>query len=210
MAITNGYLTLDEAKQALNITDTADDDVIERAVNGASRAIDQWCGQRFWVDSADTTRYFTPSDRSTLWLRHDGGGNVETAGVVSVTSVSVDYGDDGTYEESLTEGTHYYLYPRGAATANRPYTALQIPTSVTSYWPAGYVESVKVVGTFGWPAVPDEVKQACEIQTQVLFKRITEGPSPIVTMDGATMPGSKFLDPTVRMLLQPHRRLVSG
>lgn len=210
MAITNGYLTLAEALSELQISDANDDAQVERAVEAASRLVDEFCGQRFWQDGSPSTRYFTPSDPHVLWLRRDSGWDVQAASLTSVTSVSVDEGDDGTYELSWTEDTEYYLAPRGAGASGEPYTKLRIPSTVAERWPVGYPDSVKVVGTFGWPAVPQPVKEACAIQTQVIFKRITEGAAPIVTMDGTTLSGSRYMDMTAQLLLRPYRRAVAA
>ncbi len=49
-SITNGLCTLADVKAALNITDTADDDAISRAIDSASRLIEAQCNRRFWQD----------------------------------------------------------------------------------------------------------------------------------------------------------------
>lgn len=210
MAITNGYQTLVEAKADLGISDTDDDTRVERAVEAASRQIDQHCGQRFWQDSSATTRYFTPHESRTLWLPL-ATSDVNAVTLTSVTSVTVDTDGDGTFNETWTEGTHFFVRPRGAGSSSRPFDRLEVFPNAGRRWPCGRVESVKIEGVFGWPAVPPEVKEACAIQTQVLFKRATEGAVPIVTMDGVTLQGgSKFLDRGAQLLLQPYTHLVAG
>ncbi len=203
--ITNGYLSLVEAQSDLGISDSDDDTRIERAVTAASRLIDEWCGQRFWQDPSDTTRYFTPHNPHRLLLT-SGSYDVKAATVTSVTSVAVDTTGDGTFDQTWTEGTHFFLSPRGAATSVRPYDTLE-PLQSSYRLRVGAVDSVEIVGVFGWPAVPAEVKEACAIQSQVLFKRATEGAVPIVSMDGTTLQGgSKFLDREAQLLLLPFRR----
>lgn len=205
MAITNGYLTLAEALSDLGIGDTEDDPRVERAIVSASRQIDRHCGQRFWQDGSATTRYFTPHDRHVLrFLVGSGDHNAATA--TSVTSVEVDSTGDGTFDLTFTAGTDFFLAPRGAPASSRPYDRLQLLTLAGNHWPVGVPDAVKVVGTFGWSSVPPEVKEATAIQTQVLFKRATEGAAPIVTMDGVTLQGgSRFLDRNAQLLLQGFR-----
>lgn len=211
MSITNGYLTLQEVLADLGISDAEDDSRVERVVEAASRQVDQHCGQRFWQDDSATTRYFTPDSSQKLWLSQ-ASGDINAATLTSVTSVTVDTNGDGTYDETWTEGTHFFLAPRDAAVSNRPYDRLQVLRSTsTRRWPAGRVDAVKIEGVFGWPAVPPEVKEATAIQAQVLFKRVTEGAAPIVTMDGTTLQGgSKFLDRGAQLLLQPYTDLVGA
>lgn len=201
MAITNGYLTVEELKADVRVDDLTQDDVLERVINAASRAVDAYCGERFWLDPSDTTRYYTPHNYMRLDLRAS-SSQPEDATVTTVTSVTADMTGDGSYDETFTEGTDFVLSPRGNAESDRPYTRLQMLQSFARYWPVGIIDGVKVVGTFGTATVPDEVKEATAIQAQTLFKRLTEGAAPIVTMDGVTLPGgSKFLDANARMLL---------
>lgn len=204
MAAVNGYLTAAEVKAYLQIGDTDDDTEIDLAIGAASRAIDQWCGQRFWQDDTETTRYFTPDHHRVLRLM-PAAIDVNAATLTSVTSVDLDRTGNGTFETSWTEGTEFFLAPRGASASGRPYDSLK--TLSAHCWPVGVPDSVKVVGTFGWPDIPDEVKQACAIQASVFFQRSTEGASPIVTMSGDTLPGgSRYLDREVQLLLRPFRQ----
>ena len=209
MAVTNGYVTVNDAKSALGVDlDDPDDDAqLERSINTASRLIDDYCGQRFWQDPSDTTRYFTPKNPRTLWLRSC-SNDPQAATVTSVTSVTIDTTGDGTFDITWTEGTDYCLSPRGAAASSEPYRKLEALTGASTLLPPGRRDAVKIVGTFGWAAVPDRVAEACLIQTQVLFKRATEGAAPIVTMDGVTLPSSKYLDLQVQLLLAKYRPVV--
>ena len=60
MAITNGYITLDLLKSALQINDTQDDAFLELAINSASRQIDQMTERQFFATTE--TRIFAPRD----------------------------------------------------------------------------------------------------------------------------------------------------
>jgi len=60
MTITNGYATRDDIKNALRIplSDTQDDDLIDVAVEAASREIDGYCERVFYSTSG--TRVYIP------------------------------------------------------------------------------------------------------------------------------------------------------
>jgi hypothetical protein len=49
MAITNGYCTLQDVKDALRITDGVDDSILELHIETASRQIDDICERQFYT-----------------------------------------------------------------------------------------------------------------------------------------------------------------
>lgn len=199
MAIINGYLTLPEFKQYLSIGDTTDDTELELAVEAASRALDDACGQRFWQDPSATVRYFTPQQPHTMLLA-SAASDLESVGIVSVTSLAVDTTGDGSYATSWAEGTEYYLAPRAADEADRPYTSLR--TLHGWSFPAGH-ETVKVTGIFGWPEVPDVIKKACAIQAAKLFQVSKDGGGGLTDFGNAG--GSRYLERSVELLIRPYR-----
>lgn len=196
MPITNGYLTLPEIKSYLNIGDTADDTELEIAVEAASRAIDRYCNRHFY--SAVETRYYTP-DRPAR-LRVDD--------LVSVTTLKTDPDGDGTYQTTWT-AADYVFEPYNAGTDGRPYTVLRAATGGAYSFPAGVPKSVEIDGTFGWPAVPTDVKQACAIQAAKIFQISKDGGggfSDFGTAGGSA--GSRYLERSTEMMVRPHRKLV--
>jgi len=156
MTITNGYATLAEYKAWITMRrssasgDAADDEVIEGHIEAASRYIDRETGTRFFADSVDKTRYYTPADS---WLL-----DIDPLSV-SPTSVSIDTTGLRSYT-ALTENTDFELLPYNAALEGQPYTQLAIITALSSYsWPQ-LTKGVKVIGKFGFPSVPDDIKEA--------------------------------------------------
>jgi hypothetical protein len=199
MSITNGYATLAEAKARLSVSDDADNTALEQIVEAVSRLIDAYCSRCFYVDSADATRYFTPeySDR------------LEADDLVSVTSLTVDEDGDRTYERTWAT-TDYDLIPFNAALLGEPYTALELPPTGRYAFPVGRAKSVKIVGKWGYPAVPVTVREACLLQTARLFKRKdaifgVAGPGELGQMIAITK-----LDPDVALLLRGQRQLRIG
>jgi len=164
MAITNGYATLDEYKNWITMrgsstsADAADDSVIEYHIEAASRYIDRETGKRFFADSADQTRYYTPDDSLIL--------DVDPLSAAP-TSVSIDTTGLRSYT-ALTQDTDFELLPYNAALEGQPYTQLSIIAALASYsWPLA-AKSVKVIGKFGYPSVPDDVREATLMIAQSL------------------------------------------
>ena len=64
MAITNGYCTQNELKTFVGIptSDTADDSLLDDAINAASRQIDAFCGRYFYADGSTSARKFFTDD----------------------------------------------------------------------------------------------------------------------------------------------------
>lgn len=183
------YIDSEDLKATLAIsnTDFVDDD-LDRAASAASGIVDSICGRVFGKDSADATRYYTPEDNTLLGVDD----------FVSLTSVAIDRDNDGTYEETLTEGTHFRKGPPNASAKGEPYKWLETVNGITLLTSGGYV---KVVGKFGWPSVPPEVVQATGIIAAKLLRRAREAPFAVV-FDASG--GSSFVgrnDPEVRALL---------
>jgi len=164
--LSKNYATTDELARRLDIDAGSSFDVeLSEALDTASRAIDAWCGRVFYADTASTTLYYWPRFDGSWWV-------VSCEDLHTVTSVKHDAGDDGTYETTLTVTTDYVALPRNgthAGVSGWPTSALRLRSgfSVRTY---GDLEPFQVVGKLGWAAVPDQVRQACLILAQELFK----------------------------------------
>lgn len=201
MTITNGYCTLTQLKDRLNITDTADDLELESAINAASRQIDQFCGRRFWQDADVEVREYYPDD-SRLCVVDDIS---TTTGLI----VKTDEDDDGTFETTLAISTNFILRPLNAADEVPvwPYTEIVVVDG-SNYFPrpSSGRATVQVTARFGWPDVPPDVELACLIQARHLYKAqdATFG-SFQLGADG--MPTRiRPLDQTSEVLLSPYRK----
>ena len=154
--LTNSYATLAEFKAYATVrggsssTDANDDTVIEDLLEMSSRYIDGQAGRRFWANTVDETRWYTPllSDRVFI-------DDLSAA----PTSVKSDYGYDRTYSQTLSS-TDYDLEPDNAAAFGMPYTYLEIAPGSSEYF-ATVRKGVQIVGKFGFPSVPDDIKEAC-------------------------------------------------
>jgi hypothetical protein len=197
MAITNGYATLAEVKAALRITDSVDDSLLENSIEAASRRIDGYCGRFFYQRSA-TVKFFPI---------HEYKCAVPDLASSTVT-ISLDTTGDGTYETVLTAG-QYQLEPFDVVLEGRPYrtiTAIGGQTFPLYSQPA--IPSVQVQGTWGWPAIPDDVREACVLLSIRGFARYNAALGVVGFADMAIQVRS--VDPDVRDLLFPYRLLGLG
>jgi hypothetical protein len=81
------YASVVEYKDWVHITDSLDDDTIERALLAGSRGVDNFCDTRFSQTAAGTARLFDTCD--PRWVR--------IGDVVAVTEVATDPNRDGVF-----------------------------------------------------------------------------------------------------------------
>ena len=193
------YATLPEFKAWVTLTDTVDDVVMANVLDSTTRWIDEYCDRHFWQDGtsgSEVARTFIPCHQYRLHVDD----------LVSITTFKTDEAGDGTFETTWS-ASDYQLQPVNRPTG-RPYTRVQAVAGRLFPIPYDYMRSnrVEVTGVWGWPAVPDTVKQACLIQSQRVLKR-RYSPEGVAGFGefGAVRIGSR-LDPDVQQLLDPYRR----
>jgi hypothetical protein len=188
------YISLADAKRQLDIADAADDAILERLITATSALIDSYTNRRF--DNAVETRYYTPEDI----------GIVRIDDLVSATEVKTDDNADGSYETTWTAGTDYVPLPENASTDGLPFNHVSTTPWGTKSFPVGTLKGLRVVGTWGFPAVPEPVKIACLIQVTMLY-RAKEAPFGVIgsAETGIIRLGAR-LHPEAALLLEPYRR----
>ncbi len=197
MAITNGYLTLEEAKDVLGatITSAVRDGIIDRAVEAASREIDRRTGRRFYLDGSASARRYRAADTDILFVDDFDAGETVT--------VKTDDDDDGTFEITWAAGD-FLTEPLNADTDGEPgYRILAVDTR--RFLTATRNPHVEVTATWGWPSVPVDIEQACSVLMSRLFKR-KDAPFGVA---GDLDVGQLRLaadDPEVKRLLAPFRK----
>lgn len=165
----NGYLPLGALKAALGNSDTpaSYDDELARAINAASRQIDSCCGTRFWRESSPTPRLFMAGDPHTVWT----GDFATTDGVV----VATDEDGDGVFE-TVWAADEWRAQPLVQVVSDRPFThvvatgARRFPCRGRRWAGSPLAPLVQVTAAWGWPSVPAEVVQACQILAIDHFK----------------------------------------
>lgn len=162
MAIVNGYQTLEQMKLRLEIANDKFDSTLEAQIEVASRYIDGLC-DRFFYASGATTVYFDVSNNShSLPL---------TVDLLTITELATDITGFRDYN-TIWAITDYDLLPTEAPLRGRPFTEIR-RTPLGFWWFPRGTRSVKLTGTFGWPAVPKPIQEACALETARLFKRKT-------------------------------------
>jgi hypothetical protein len=165
------YCTVEALKSRLSITNSNSDLELHAACFSASRWLEQYCQRTFWRTASTEARTFTPCDLYSVEL---GAFN----DLVSVTSLKTDSSGDGVYETTWVT-TDYQLLPYNTAgPETRPYTAIKAIGSQTFPWwylaaslPLTRADRVQVTGVFGWPAVPQAIKQAAQLMAAEIFRR---------------------------------------
>ena len=194
MAITNGYATLAQVKAAMRITDSVDDDLLETAIESASRQIDGHCERRFYTTA--TTRIYTPNDSFVC----------EIDDLVSITSLKTSSDVDGSFDTTWANDD-YQLEPLNGIAGGMDVSYTQIRATGDYLFPlSGGEATVQVVGTFGWASVPSDIEQACIILSQRQYKRY-DSPLGVAGIGDIGIIRVSRIDPDVASILAPYRRL---
>jgi len=197
--VSNAYVELEQFKRTTELSGTSFADLdVQAAIVAASRSIDQECGRRFYLD-ADATqiRYYSPTSSGTVWIDD----------LTTLTTFGTDESASGTYT-TQTLNTHFTFEPDNAAADGWPFTRAKTHPTGGINWTTAYPRSIKITGRFGWPAVPAAIVQATTIMASRLLKRAREAPFGVAGMgiDGSAV-RVPSVDPDVRALIQPYRRL---
>lgn len=196
MAITNGYCTLNDVKQALNIDDSQDNAAIEIAIATASRMIDDYTARFFYKDGTallPATRYYTGQNPWTLAIDD----------IITISEIATDDNFNRDYSTVWTT-SDYMTEPVNNPSRGWPLSRL---LAVGSYvFPFNFPQAVRVKGVFGWSAIPAEVNTATQIQASRLFLR-RQSPFGIAgNTDMGTVRLAARLDADVEALLRPFRK----
>jgi hypothetical protein len=146
------YVTLDELKDWLNITDDLDDDNLSARITAASRQVDEDCnrpGDGFGVATVASARVYKPMNVEVLL----------TDDISTTTGLVVEVGWSSSY--SALDSSVYELRPENCHARGVPGNVI---ARIYGYWPVfygplGYVQQrVRVTALWGWPSVPAPIK----------------------------------------------------
>lgn len=189
MAIVNGYTTLDELKARFDVIDDKADAILEQTIEAASRQIDGMCGRHFYY--ATETHYYEA----------DSWEYIETDDIVSVTTLATD--EDASRDYATSWGpTDFELGPG----ESEPYTRIYAAPLGAYAFPVLQRRGVRVVGVFGWTAVPHAIREATLLSAARLFKRKD---APMGAQIGNQQLGALSIpgkDPDVMRLIEPYRK----
>lgn len=183
MAQGDPYISREQLKLVLGITDPSEDALIDRAVKGATRAIDNRTAySSFWpADVAEVRR-------------------IDTTGRVVVrrgtAKLLLNDGIDPTRAFSVAGRSSASLMPFDAVQRGRPATAIDLGSigSIPAYY--------DVTGFWGgWPEPPDDIVMATQLQSQRYYKR-RGSPEGIAGSAEWGLIRVPHLDPDVRGILE--------
>ena len=193
MALTQGYATLTDVKNALRITDALDDSLLETAIESASRMIDGFTARTFY-NAGTAVRDFAATDSINLII--------DDAISVSEVKATDEKGSDYT----IWNVNDYQLEPVNSRSDGLyfPFTGIR---AVNTYaWPVVDEQAlVRITGVWGWAQIPTAIKQATIIQSSRLFKRLDSPLGVLGTSDIGQIRISRYLDPDVEQLAMPYR-----
>lgn len=212
MTISNGYITLAEAKAVIypsNYTGTGADARIEKTIEAASREIERICGRRFYAVAE--TRYYTADDGYELTIDD----------LTGTPTVATDDNGDGTYETTWNASDYNLKHGQNynASLDGKPYTQIEVSDSGTKNFPTNVSKGVRVYGSFGYIAstnannCPAPIHDACLITVHRLFKRhdiplgVHGGGNSALGQTPVVIPRIT-LDPDVVDMLTPYMRFV--
>ena len=188
----SSYATLDELKAHLNIdlTDTSFDTPLQLALDAVTELIDDACSRTFVAAAGPATARFYTADSDAAVFIDD---------AVTISTVESPVGT--TWDDAL----EYDAEPVNGPALGRPYTEL---VSLGLAWSRIH-NDVKVTATWGWPATPKRVKQACLIQAARAFGRRDTRFGVAGSPDtGTELRLLAKLDPDVEQMLSTLKRVV--
>ena len=144
------YVTTAQYKTwARNSKPTDDDQSISDALEAAEVSLDNACGRKFVVAGAATARLYRPSGTDILFI-HD---------ATTVTAISV--------TGSALAATGYELQPLNNLSPSGESVPYHRVRRLSSYWwTANDAGTISVTGTWGWLAIPFQIKEACKVLTK--------------------------------------------
>ena len=189
------YVALSELKTALGISGSADDTYLNLAIDAAEKSINDLCGRKFTADSSASARTY----RAQPYL-------AVTDDISPLTGlvVKTDTAADGTFDTTWAS-TDYQVEPLNNLTKGRSGNNLRAIGSYTyPVYGDGQV-SVEVTAKWGWPAVPDPVKQATLMMSSRLYGRKASPMGVIGVGDFGPVRISRT-DPDIAALLMDYKR----
>ena len=174
MALTDAYATLDEYRDTIKSTATHDDARIMSGIAAASRMIDKATGRRFAkVDTANEREFPIPNGHRLV--------DIDDISAAPATVEVVDRSGNATAI------TGYTSMPTYASDLDEPFTQIELDDR------AANGSTLRVTAVWGWPEVPEPIKQAT---MQIASILLLDGPRATNTvtnaLDGSTrqMPAS--------------------
>lgn len=197
---TTDLCTLSEVRSFLQkqSTDTGQDAIISSLITRASMAIMRYADREFAPASTSTVRKFE-------W--HPGAPFVDLApyDLRTVTLLRLD--SDQTTSTTLSTD-EYRLWPR--PNRDGTYQAIRLrPTSVVSpSWQFPDIREVEVTGTWGFAAIPEDVKDTCIKTVSIWLRRDVAAFSTTFNITEDRVERPEFLPQAIARQLDHYKRTI--
>lgn len=169
--MTNDYLNVTTLRAFLHDDSTLDATSMTSAITAASRDVDAYCHRHFY-NTTSGVQYFYGDYTNPAVITFDDMDLATTGGLTVLT----DTGYLGTYPTAWTSGTDYFLEPVNQSVdgiEGWPYTSMRALQG--KVWPPRLDQwqrpTVKITGTWGWTAAPEQVTLATTILAGRYYKR---------------------------------------
>ena len=159
MTIGADYVSLPEFKDYIKISGSAKEAALQMAVTSASRNIERFCNRQFNKEDVATPRRFRP-DLSTL---------AEVDDFYEATGLVIETGTDGTFTDTWS-ASDYELDPADGIREGQPGWPFSVIRAFGRTFPMDGRQSLRVTAKWGWPTVPQPVKQACLELAHEIYK----------------------------------------
>lgn len=183
------------------VGDTDQDALIGDIITAASRAILQWTGRQFLTDSAPSTRL---APVGGYWRAR----MIPIGDLTTTPSAVTVVGEDGSTSATLTVATDVQAlwgdtaFSTAPIHAWQPITALRLRSSAGQLLPT---DQLQVTGTFGFPAVPEDVVRACITTVALWMRRDVQAFSTTYSVDEGRLERPEALPSQVMRMLGPYR-----
>ena len=168
MAITNGYITQNQLKAFVGIptSDSQVDDILDEAINAASRQIDAFCGRQFYADGSTSARKFFTNDLYRL--------RVDDISTTTGLVVKYDDDDDGTYETTVSSSDFQVLPINGVVGGiqGNPFYIVELISDGNHEWPLDFSSNrprAEITAKWGYATTPEQIRQATLMLASELF-----------------------------------------
>lgn len=205
MAIDDPYLSVNEFKATLDSVGNIQDEAIQRALKSASRQIERFTGRVFNQSGDNEARYFTAYGLGVGYVTYGYGylRRLYVDDFTELTSLSIDNGR--ALWDDVWDADQYRAVGLNSPGLAMPYNAIEAIGSRA--FPLG-TDWIKINATWGWPAVPDDVREACHLIANRLKSLWT---APFGRTGAGEMGGgldmTTALSPLIREILAPYRVL---
>ena len=193
------YITSNNFKTLNTIptSDTQDDVAISSAISSASRAIDAYCGRRFYLDGGVSSHDYKAINKDWIY--------VDDFSTQTGLVVKFDTGDNGTFDKTISS-SDYEVLPFNQIIGGIESCAYYIIHMVDDDLPTtGGRPRVQVTAKWGWASVPDPITQATYLLASEYFFA-KNAPFGIAGISEAGYSITTRTSPMVRRLIEPFKK----